>query len=316
MNMHTLPGQISPPDRALVREELRRLLPGMGELRTALPFGLTALDSCLPDGGLPCGALHEIVPAREASIPAALGFLTALLAHVTEPKPARANDDQMIPPPLRGRSPIADAVCDQREGGAARQRKITPLPNPGEHAIGQRQAARPLFFILPRYGLRRHGRLHGHGLRALGLDPARFVLVETAHRRDALWAMEEALRSGAPAAIAGAIDKLDLKSSQRLHLAATENRLPLFLLRPASPAAHGEGWASAAATRWRVGQAKAALDRFGLLARPCWRLRLERCRNGRPGDWLVEWDHVAYRFCLAASLADPAVSRGAAERAG
>ena len=84
---------------------------------------------------------------------------------------------------------------------------------------------------MPAYGLRPyrpHGRLHGHGLNALGLDPGRLILVETAHRKETLWAMEEAVRSAAPAAIAGVIDTLDLKLSQRLHLAATDAGLPLF----------------------------------------------------------------------------------------
>src|ERR1051326_5282677 len=66
-------------DRAAVVQELRRLLPGTVELRTAVAFGLPVLDSCLPDGGLPCGALHEIVPQPHAT-PAALGFIAALLA--------------------------------------------------------------------------------------------------------------------------------------------------------------------------------------------------------------------------------------------
>jgi protein ImuA len=119
--------------------------------------------------------------------------------------------------------------------------------------------------------------------------------------------MEEALRSGAPAAVAGAAAKgLDLKASQRLQLAARTAGLPLLLLRPAG--AHGT---SVAATRWRIGAAEAARDRFGLMARWRWRMRLERCRNGRPGEWLVEWDHVAHRFSLAAALADPALPRSA-----
>ena len=159
------------------------------------------------------------------------------------------------------------------------------------------------------YELRELGRLYGHGLNVLGLDPARLILVETAHRKDTLWALEEALRSGAPAAVAGVIDKLDLKLSQRLQLAATDAGLPLLLLRPADILE-----SSAAATRWRVGTAKAARDRFGLIARPRWHLQLERCRNGRPGEWIVEYDHVAHRFSLAAALADPALSRGAGEK--
>ena len=242
-------------DRAAVVQELRRLLPGTAELRTAFAFGLPALDSCLPEGGLPCGALHEIVPEAHAT-PAALGFITALLAHI-----------------------------------------YSSLSGPGNG---------PGIFVLPAYGLRDHGRLYGHGLRALGLDPQRLILIETARRNDTLWAIEEALRSGAPAAVAGIIDKLDLKLSQRLHLAAVDCGLPLFLLRPAHDLE-----SSAAATRWRVGTAEAARDRFGLVIRPRWHLSLERCRNGRPGAWIVEYDHVAHRFSLAAALADSAHARRA-----
>jgi protein ImuA len=203
------------------------------------------------------GALHEVVPAAEGALPAAFGFIAAILAR---------------------------------------------LPR-----------AQPLLLVMPVFGLRQygrpHGRLHGHGLQNLGLDPARLILVETAHRKETLWAMEEALRSAAPAAVAGAIDKLDLKTSQRLHLAATDCGLPLFLLRPAQTLE-----SSAAATRWRIGTAEAARDRFGLYARPRWHLQLERCRNGRPGQWVVEYDHVAYRFSLAAALADPALSLRACEK--
>jgi protein ImuA len=242
-------------NRAAVMEELRRLLPGTTDIHKAFAFGLPALDACLPDGGLACGALHEIVPQPHAA-PAALGFIAALLAHIFSPLPARR--------------------------------------------------AEKFVFVLPAYGFRDHGRLYGHGLSALGLDPERLILVETARRNEALWAIEEALRSGAPAAVVGIIDKLDLRLSQRLHLAALDCGLPLFLLRPANNLE-----SSAAATRWRVGTAEAARDRFGLLIRPRWHLSLERCRNGRPGEWSVEYDHVAHRFSLAAALADPAHARGA-----
>jgi protein ImuA len=169
--------------------------------------------------------------------------------------------------------------------------------------------AHPPFLVMPAYGLLDYGRPHGHGIRALGFDPARLILVETAHRNETLWALEEALHSGAPAAIAGVVDRLDLKSSQRLQLAATDAGLPLLLLRPGQNLE-----SSAAATRWRIGTVFGARDRFGLLARPRWRLQLERCRNGRPGEWVVEYDHVAHCFSLAAALANPAQSRSAGEK--
>ena len=244
--------------RTAIVQQLRRLLPGVQGARKALPFGLAAIDSRLPDAGLTAGALHEIVPAAQAALPAALGFVAALLAR---------------------------------------------LPR-----------AFPIVLVLPAYGWRSYGRprghgFSGHGFNSLGLDPARLVLVETAQRKETLWALAEALHSAAPAAVAGLIDRLDLKTSQKLQLAANDGGLPLFLIRPAHTLE-----ASAAATRWRIGAAKAARDRFGRITQARWQVNLERCRNGRPGEWVVEYDHVAHRFSLAAALADPALSRRASDQ--
>ena len=233
--------------------ELRRLLPGNKDIGKTLPFGLAALDSCLPEGGLTAGALHEVVPESEGAIATAFGFIVAILASLSR--------------------------------------------------------VHPIIVVMSGYGRRRYGCLSGHGVRGLGLDPARLILVETAHRKQTLWAMAEALHSAAPAAVAGMIDKLDLKLSQKLHLAANDAGLPLLLLRPPQTLE-----ASAAATRWRIGTAAAARDRFGMHTRARWHLRLERCRNGRPGEWVVEYDHVAHRFSLAAALADPSLSRGTSDR--
>jgi len=131
-------------------------------------------------------------------------------------------------------------------------------------------------------------------------------LVEAADEKDALWATEEALRSGVPAAVASTLGvKLDLKTSQRLQVAARESRRALLLLRP--PAAEN---AATATTRWRIASAEAARDCFGLTTRWRWRAALERCRNGRPGEWILEFDHATHRFSLAAALADPALSEG------
>jgi protein ImuA len=273
-------------NRAAVAEELRRLLPKMERLRATrpIPFGLAAIDRHLPQGGLPCGALHEIVPEPGAT-PAAFGFLAALLARLSCGEGSGVEVARFYASVDTLTSPRVPPPYPARQGGREK-----------------------ILLVLPAYGLRDYGRPYGHGLNALGLDPGRLILVETAHRKDTLWAMEEALRSRAPAAVAGCIDQLDLKTSQRLHLAATDCGLPLFLLRPADMLE-----ASAAATRWRVGAAPAARDRFGLITRARWRLSLERCRNGRAGEWMVEYDHVAHRFSLAAALADPAVLRSTGE---
>jgi hypothetical protein len=293
-------------------EELRRLMPRMGGQRKPLPFGLGTIDSHLPDGGLACGALHEVVPAAEGCVAAAFGFIAAILVRISSPPPPgprlRAPECKLVG---EGLGLGVGRFCKTVDALASPHDPHPTLPTRGREQRAASPRAHPLFFIAPTYGLRPyhpHGRLHGHGLNALGLDPARLILVETAHRKETLWAMEEAVRSAAPAAVVGVIDTLDLKLSQRLHLAATDASLPVFLLRPAPTLE-----SSAAATRWRIGPAPAVRDRFGLVTQPRWHLQLERCRNGRPGEWVVEYDHVAHRFSLAATLADFSRARGAGE---
>jgi protein ImuA len=303
-------------NRAAVAEELRRLLPKMEGFRTvsSIPLGLAAIDRHLPQCGLSGGALHEIVPEAGAT-PAAFGFLLALLRRISSPpKPnSGVSEFGQYSSDRSRKHPTSNGLGAGRfysaKTGAPVSMLAQPLdPYPSPQGRRVKTHARPLLLVLPAYGLRDYGRPYGHGLKALGLSPRRLILAETAHRRDTLWAMEEALHVRAVAAVAGFIDQLDLKTSQRLQLAAADCGMPLFLLRPAELLE-----ASAAATRWRVGAAAAARDRFGLFARARWRLALERCRNGRTGEWVVEYDHVAHRFSLAAALADPAVSRSSGE---
>jgi len=257
-------------DRAVIAAELRHLLPKMEGVRTAK-------------------RIHKPFPLGVAAIDRCLpqGGLSGAALHEIVP-------DEGATPAAFGFLTALLATILPRKAGA--DENLSP--------------PHPLILVLPRYGLRDYGRPHSHGLNALGLDPRRLFLVETAHRKDTLWAMEEALHSGAPAAVAGVIDQFDLKTSQRLQLAAMEAGLPLFVLRPAQSLE-----SSAAATRWRVATAAAARDRFGLFARLRFQLMLERCRNGRAGEWMVEYDHVAHRFSVAAALADPAFSRGPGEKA-
>jgi protein ImuA len=149
------------------------------------------------------------------------------------------------------------------------------------------------------------GRLYGHGLTGFGLDPASLLFVSAAKEKDVLWAMEEGLRARSLAAVVGETDGVDFTASRRLALAAAENRIPAVLLR--LPRSAGE--ASAAATRWRIGAHPMATDPWDekMPLHPRWRVELMRCRGGRPGAWIVEWNHATHRFSLAAGLADRAV---------
>jgi protein ImuA len=193
----------------------------------------------------------------------------------------------------------------------------------------------PAVFVAARRTLTEFGAPYGHGLAQFGLDVDRLMLVEAGTDKDALWALEETLRSEArPAVVAGVLaGGLDLTSSRRLNLAAAPRCTALVLLTGAltnimtsTTSAKAVG-TSAAATRWRIAAAPAAQDRFGALAAPRWYAALERCRisvgsrmvrsMGRPGAWVIEWNHVTHRFRVVEGLADrPPVAVAGLLRAG
>lgn len=168
---------------------------------------------------------------------------------------------------------------------------------------GIAQIARPgpVLFITPRRATQDFGRPYAHGLGQQGLDPSRLILVETGNDKNALWAIEEALRTPGLAAVTGAVaGNLDLTTARRLNLAAASSSTPLALLRIGSEAT------GPAATRWRIATAATALDHYGAFFHCRWSVALERCRNGRPAHWLIEWTHDTHRFRVVESLADRA----------
>ena len=67
-----------------------------------------------------------------------------------------------------------------------------------------------------------------------GLDPARMLVIRPRAGLDMLWAMEQALRSGACAAVLGWTGAAGDQALRRLALAAEEGRTPGFLLRPSA----------------------------------------------------------------------------------
>jgi len=139
------------------------------------------------------------------------------------------------------------------------------------------------------------GALHGPGLDPFGIAPERLVTVAAAHRRDLLWAMEEALRCRAVAAVIGEVrgGTLDGVAVRRLSLAAAESGALALLLRTA-PADD----ASTAASRWVIGAAPSAPNPYGLGA-SCFAAQLKRNRRGPTSSWIIEWSEGDGRFILA-----------------
>lgn len=187
---------------------------------------------------------------------------------------------------------------------------------------------RPVIWCQAEGGARERGQLYGPGLAARGLDPSRLIFVTTRRDREALWAMEEALASGAAAGAVGEIPALGMTESRRLQLAAAKGGAMGLILR--GPI--GDRAANAALSRWRAepaetahlglgGSAKWAAQAFpeshsrppGQPTQPPaggFSLSLWRARGGRPGNWMVEQDAETLHLTLAAPLADRQAAAG------
>ena len=104
------------------------------------------------------------------------------------------------------------------------------------------------------------GALYGPGLVAHGLTLSRLVFVRAPDAALAFWAIEEALKCGAPAVVVGEIWSLkgySLVASRRLLLAARKGRTPALLIL-ASAYGQAERLSSAAETRFEIAAAPSA----------------------------------------------------------
>jgi protein ImuA len=104
------------------------------------------------------------------------------------------------------------------------------------------------------------GALYGPGLVAHGLALSRLVFVRAPDAALAFWAIEEALKCGAPAVVVGEIWSLkgySLAASRRLLLAARKGRTPALLIL-ASAYGQAERLSSAAETRFEIAAASSA----------------------------------------------------------
>lgn len=145
---------------------------------------------------------------------------------------------------------------------------------------------------------------------AQGVDPRRLLVVEPQNHRDELWALTQALRSPAVAAVWTPVETIDSRAFRRLQLAAQAGQTLGLLLRP--PTARGQpSWADV-----QLGVAAWGAEHDG---RQGIAVRVLRSRGGRTGGVAhlsldhqtgnlleVKRDHETHPGTMAAGLVDPA----------
>ncbi|MCU0419899.1 MAG: Error-prone repair protein ImuA [Cyclobacteriaceae bacterium] len=129
-------------------------------------------------------------------------------------------------------------------------------------------------------------------LAAWGLQPHRFLFLRLTNHKQALWAMEEALKSPALTAVVGEVRDISFTESRRLQLAVEQSRVTGFIINRSRKAG-----TTACVSRWRITSLPSVpIDNLPGIGFPRWHVELLRIRNGKPGAWEVQWrnDHFIY----------------------
>jgi len=254
---------------------------------TGWTLGAQAADALLGDGGLDTRAVHEIKPIVTrgggnwaCAWTVALGFAAALAVRRCTP----------TAPPVPG---AQSSACDMNTDG-------------------------PVLWCWTSVLAGELGRPYAPGLAGFGLRPEQLLIAETARPDDALWAIEEGLKSRAPSLVIAVLRDIALTPARRLALAAQAYGVPCLLVTdPARPPV------AATATRWRIARAPSAANPLDPRAPGAARyvVALERCRRrglaAATRPLILEWSHEAHRFRLAAGIRDRAHAPGLPEhRAG
>jgi protein ImuA len=143
-------------------------------------------------------------------------------------------------------------------------------------------------------------------LKRYGVDPDKLIFVDLTREKDAVWAMEEALKCEGLAAVIGEIREIDFTASRKLQLAVEKSRVTGLLLRH-QPRNMG---VVAAVARWRISpQPSISVDGMPGVGLPRWQVQLLKVRNGLPGSWILEWANGRFRHagaaCSPAATAPP-----------
>ena len=154
------------------------------------------------------------------------------------------------------------------------------------------------------------GMLYGHGLAALGLDPAGLMIVDTPHPVRRMAALDDIARTDGLAAVVAEYDGMQKSSDywmrliRRIQLAAEASRVTVFLL--GAPLA-----ANGCETVWHIAPsnhasntAYAPVKSAQQLWQPAWQVRLQRARGGYPFQGHIGWDPASGRFAELTAVTD------------
>lgn len=129
-------------------------------------------------------------------------------------------------------------------------------------------------------------RIFPPALQSFGINPDKIIFIDLQKQKEILWAIEEALKCEGIAAVIGELKELNFTDSRRLQLAVEKSHVTGFILR-SNPRNLNT---NACVTRWEITSLPSDLpEGIPGIGFPRWNVDLLRVRNGKPGNWQIEF---------------------------
>lgn len=138
------------------------------------------------------------------------------------------------------------------------------------------------------------------GLLRFGVAADRVFFLRAEAQKEAVWAMEEALRSSALVAVVGELSRLSFAVSRRLQLAVEGKGVTGLVYR----SLRKPDQALACSCRWRIRPLPGASYGAPGLSLPRWWVELTKSRTGTPRQWDLEWAEQGFRYTAAREFQD------------
>jgi len=143
-------------------------------------------------------------------------------------------------------------------------------------------------------------------LKSFGIAPDKIIFIELKKEKEMLWAMEEALKCEGLVAVIGEIKELGFTDSRRLQLAVEQSQVTGFVLRNNPRNIN----TTACITRWKIKSIPSELENeMPGVGFPRWNVDLLKVRNGKPGNWQMEWVAGKFRYIPESGLLVPVQQR-------
>jgi protein ImuA len=136
-------------------------------------------------------------------------------------------------------------------------------------------------------------------LRSFGISPDKIVFINIKKEKEIQWAIEEALKCDGLNAVVGELPELNFKASRRLQLAVEQSKVTGFILRNDPRSIN----TTACISRWKISCLPSELHN-GMpgVGFPRWNVELQKIRNGRPGNWQLEFSGGRFRHISKAAV--------------